>query len=118
MPGFIDSYLFFFKQKTAYDVRTCLEFRRVLFRSRLSDHLHLGDESSEPRVSDLEVDVGRPRGVRHGADGAEPVGARRVRLRLTVALEVRIARPGTAVLGGEVAPEVVGLPDLDESVDG
>src|SRR5438874_13710059 len=25
--------LFFFKQKTAYDISTCLEFRRVLFRS-------------------------------------------------------------------------------------
>src|SRR6266498_219694 len=24
---------FFFKQKTAYELRTCLEFRRVLFRS-------------------------------------------------------------------------------------
>src|SRR6202040_1556303 len=25
--------LFFFKQKTAYEISTCLEFRRVLFRS-------------------------------------------------------------------------------------
>src|SRR5438046_5370962 len=28
--------VFFFKQKTAYEIGQCLEFRRVLFRSRLA----------------------------------------------------------------------------------
>src|SRR6266508_4002033 len=31
--GVISTFLFFFKQKTAYEMATCLEFRRVLFRS-------------------------------------------------------------------------------------
>ena len=30
---FVETYLFFYKQKTAYDIEVCLEFRRVLFRS-------------------------------------------------------------------------------------
>src|SRR5215467_14999085 len=29
-----DIFFFFFKQKTAYEITRCLEFRRVLFRSR------------------------------------------------------------------------------------
>ena len=29
---------FFFKQKTAYEITTGLEFRRVLFRSRMANH--------------------------------------------------------------------------------
>src|ERR1035437_10530003 len=31
------NYVFFFKQKTAYEILACLEFRRVLFRS--ADHI-------------------------------------------------------------------------------
>src|SRR5215813_9485110 len=34
---------FFFKQKTAYEMRTRLEFRRVLFRSRHGPRFALGD---------------------------------------------------------------------------
>src|SRR5947209_8908184 len=32
--GCLNSSIFFFKQKTAYEILACLEFRRVLFRSR------------------------------------------------------------------------------------
>src|SRR5438034_11533689 len=54
---------FFFKQKTAYEIPVCLEFRRVLFRSRMPDrepavdgdgraHVHRGGlpRSEERRV--------------------------------------------------------------------
>src|SRR5207249_9750630 len=33
-PFHINLFFFFFKQKTAYEIETCLEFRRVLFRSK------------------------------------------------------------------------------------
>src|SRR5215208_1040631 len=41
--------LFFFKQKTAYEMATCLEFRRVLFRSRTEAMRSSG--SGEPCLS-------------------------------------------------------------------
>src|SRR5690349_23771281 len=38
--------VFFFKQKTAYEISTCLEFRRVLFRS-----LFVSDAQTGARLS-------------------------------------------------------------------
>src|SRR3712207_8443625 len=52
---------FFFKQKTAYEILACLEFRRVLFRSRLQltraarrqeHHLRV---AARGRADDVEV---------------------------------------------------------------
>src|SRR5215471_12386173 len=50
---------FFFKQKTAYDVSTCLKFRRVLFRSKSSTEAgiieHLCQRLRQPPgVADLD----------------------------------------------------------------
>src|SRR5438093_2132985 len=39
--------LFFFKQKTAYEIGQCLEFRRVLFRS--DEYIHLFVARTGPR---------------------------------------------------------------------
>src|SRR5690606_21377279 len=57
--------VFFFEQKTAYEIFTCLEFRRVLFRSAAWPRI---DPAWWPRVED-------PVRVRL-ADGAVTVGGR------------------------------------------
>src|SRR5207253_5696615 len=62
-------FFFFFKQKTAYEMATRLEFRRVLFRSRRGhrDRRAARGEGAgrEPR---RKIPRGRGRGVQTGGD--------------------------------------------------
>src|SRR6266849_4959601 len=61
--------LFFFKQKTAYEIHSRLEFRRVLFRSHI-DRLGRIAHADEPHV---EIPLAAPT-ERDGADAAELPG--------------------------------------------
>src|SRR6266498_4955767 len=103
--------IFFFKQKTAYEMRTRLEFRRVLFRSRAVDV----DERRVPtrlRTLDQAVDECRLEPRRHDDD------VERERSGIAVACEQPLRRVDRVGFGSgeqlERAPPVpLGLDALD-----
>ena len=80
----------------------------------LAGDVHLGREARQPGSRDREMDVGRPAGIGHGPDRAEPVAARFIGDGLAVALEIVVERRvGTGVPDVMVAAVCVALPDLD-----
>src|SRR5690606_39668344 len=80
--------LFFFKQKTAYEVCTCLEFRRVLFRSsRATSQARHGDGNSVAAAGARGGNVG-------AADGVAPARATRRSARARMAAIGRHHRLG------------------------
>src|SRR5256885_10116779 len=69
-------FFFFFKQKTAYEITRCLEFRRVLFRSRIDElllHVTLLFHSSHerPTVARLIASAFRPSSSSSAAIGPD-----------------------------------------------
>src|SRR5437762_7670150 len=52
--------VFFFKQKTAYEIHRCLEFRRVLFRS---PGIKSTVATSPPLANDATLFAARPSGI-------------------------------------------------------
>src|SRR5205807_6652219 len=63
----ISVFFFFFKQKTAYEITRCLEFRRVLFRSITRDAGY---------VNELEIEIAIQEKVRRAGGGLDQADER------------------------------------------
>src|SRR5207248_11653421 len=63
-------YFFFFKQKTAYEIVRCLEFRRVLFRSHRVDRGGF-TEGTEKKLAAGSLPHQRRKAASPGACGSE-----------------------------------------------
>src|SRR5260363_92798 len=71
-PGKLKSLFFFFKQKTAYEMIWCLEFRRVLFRSHRPDGNEPRGDGADPGPR-AACRLGRVSLAHRGRCGCTPV---------------------------------------------
>ena len=88
----------------------------VLLVLRLALDVALGGQEFFAALPDLEVNVRGPAGVRHRLDGAEVVFAGGPGQEPAETLEVLVVFGAMGILGVDVGPVVVDLPDLDEGI--
>src|SRR5690606_39298584 len=96
---------FFFKQKTAYEIFTWLEFRRVLFRSPAQERGpgHVPGQAARPQQRGA-LRTGAGRGGGGAAGGGQPAAARACQRRVRAALpaQVRTDRKSTRLNSSHV----------------